>query len=73
MFTDKGKRLNQGFNSNHKKESRASVFCGFSNHKSQKWLKITNRSARKEIFKKNKKPFGLLRNLSYCKILYPGK
>ena len=46
--------LNQGLNSNHKKERRACAFCGLSNYKSHKCLKVTNPSARKEVCKKNK-------------------
>ena len=49
--------LNQGFNSNHKKEKKACAFCGLSNHKSHKCLKVTNPSARKEICKKNRNCF----------------
>ena len=37
--------LNQGLNSNYRKERRACVFCGSSNHKSHKCLKVTNPSA----------------------------
>ena len=46
--------LNQGLNSNYRKERRACVFCGLSNHKSHKCLKVTNPSARKEATKCNK-------------------
>ena len=49
--------FNQGLNSNHKRERRACVFCGLSNHKSRKYLKVTNPSARKEICKKSKNCF----------------
>ena len=66
MFSDKCKQyfdnevfsssalLNQGLNSNHKKERRACVFSGLSNHKPHKCLKVTNPSVQKEICKKNK-------------------
>ena len=49
--------LNQDLNSNYRKERRVCVFCGLSNHKSHKCLKVTNPSARKEICKKNKNCF----------------
>ena len=41
--------LNQDFNSNYRKERKACAFCGLSNHKSHKCLKVKNPSARKEI------------------------
>ena len=34
--------LNQDLNSNYRKERRVCVFCGLSNHKSHKYLKVTN-------------------------------
>ena len=46
--------INQGFHSNHEKERRTCVFCGLSNLKFHKFLKVTNPSSRKEICKKNK-------------------
>ena len=49
--------LNQGLNSNNKNERRACVFCGLSNYKCRKYLKVTNPSARKEICKKYKNCF----------------
>ena len=61
--------LNPGFNSNHKKERRPCVFCGLSNHKSQKHLKITNPSARNEICKKNKNCFVCF-EIVQCKFVY---
>ena len=56
MFTSSA-LLSQGLNSNHKRERRACVFCGLSNHKSRKYWKVTNPSARKEICKKSKNCF----------------
>ena len=49
--------LNQGLNSNNENERRACVFCGLSNYKCHKYLKVKNPSARKEICKKYKNCF----------------